>query len=42
MALEKNYESCFQRIEPGSLRNIIIKYVRFNIKSMYPEKVFIL
>ena len=38
MALEVEYERLYQRNEPESLQNIIRKYIRYNIKSMYPEK----
>ena len=40
MALQKEYDRPHQRNEPESLQNIFIKYVRYNIKSMYPEKIF--
>ena len=40
MRLEVEYERLYQRNEPESLQNIIIKYVRYNIKSMYPGKKF--
>ena len=39
MALEIEYERCYQRNEPENLQNNIIKYVRYNIKSLYPEKI---
>ena len=39
MSLQVEYERPYQRNEPESLQNIIIKYVRYNIKSMYPEKI---
>ena len=38
MSLEVEYERRYQRNEPESLQNFIIKYVHYNIKSMYPEK----
>ena len=41
MALEIKYERPYQRNDPESLQNIIIKYVRYNIKSMYPEKIIL-
>ena len=40
MSLEKEYEKPYQRNEPESLQKIIIKFVRYSIKSMYPEKIF--
>ena len=39
MSLEIEYERPYQTIEPERLQNNIIKYVRDNIKSMYPEKI---
>ena len=39
MALEKEYERPYQRNAPESLCNNIIKYVRYKIKPMYPEKI---
>ena len=39
MALEIEYERCYQRNEPENLQNKIIKFVRYNIKSLYPEKI---
>ena len=39
MTLEVEYEKPYQRNEPESLQNIIIRYVRYNIRSMYPEKI---
>ena len=39
MSLEVEYERPYQRNEPESLQNIFIKYVRYNIESMYPEKI---
>ena len=39
MALEIEYERLYQKNEPESLQNIIIKYVRYNNKSRYPEKI---
>ena len=38
MSLEVEYEWTYQRNEPENLQNIVIKYVRYNNKSMYPEK----
>ena len=32
MALEREYESPYQRNEPESLQNIIIRFVRYNFK----------
>ena len=40
MTLQVEYERPHQRNEPENLQKIIIKYVRYNIKSMYPEKIF--
>ena len=39
MALEIEFERPYQRNEHESLQNTIIKYVRYNIKSMYPERI---
>ena len=39
MALQIEYGRLYQRNEPESLQKYIIKYARFNIKSMYPEKI---
>ena len=39
MNLEIEYERPYQRNEPESSQIIILKYVRYNIKSMYPEKI---
>ena len=39
MSLDIEYGRLYQRNEPKSLQNIIINYVRYNIKSMYPEKL---
>ena len=39
MSLEIEYERPYQRNEPESLQNFIVKFVRYNIKSMYPEKI---
>ena len=39
MSLEIEYERPHQRNGPESLQNIIRKYVRYNFKSMYPEKI---
>ena len=41
LALEAEYEIPYQRNEPESLQYIIIKYVRYNKKSMYPEKIIL-
>ena len=38
MSLENEYGKPNQRNEPENLQSIFIKYVRYNIKSMYPEK----
>ena len=38
MVLEIEYERPYQRSEPELFQNIIIKYVSYNTKSMYPEK----
>ena len=40
MSLEREYERHYQRIEPESLQNIIMKYVRYNSKSMSLERIF--
>ena len=40
MALEVEYERAYLKNDAKSFQNIIIKYVRYNIKSMYPEKIF--
>ena len=37
MALEKENERPYQRNGSESLQNTIMKYVRYIIKSMYPE-----
>ena len=39
MSLEVEYGRPYQKNEPEILQNIIIKYVRYNSKSMYPEKI---
>ena len=39
MSLKVEFERPYQRNEPESLQNIIIKYVRYTIESMYPEKI---
>ena len=39
MNLEREYERSYQRNELLSLQTINIKYVRYNIKSRYPEKI---
>ena len=38
MSLEREYERPYQRNESERLQNNIIKFVRYNIKSKYPEK----
>ena len=38
MALETEYERPYQRNETESLRNLLLKHVRYSIKSLYPEK----
>ena len=39
MALEIKYERPYQRNEPESLQNIILKGYFYNIRAMYPEKL---
>ena len=39
MSLEVEYERPYQRNEPESLQNIILKGHFYNIRSMYPEKL---
>ena len=39
MSLEEEYERPYQRNEPESLQNIILKGYFYNIRSMYPEKL---
>ena len=39
MSLEVEYERPYQRKEPESLQNIILKGYFYNIRSMYPEKL---
>ena len=39
MALEVEYERPYQRNEPESLQNIILKGYFYNIRAMYPEKI---
>ena len=39
MALEVEYERPYQRNEPESLQNIILKGFFYNIRVMYPEKL---
>ena len=39
MNLKKEYERSCERNEPENLQNVIIKFVRFNIKSMYHKKI---
>ena len=38
MSLETEYERLYQRNEPESLQNNFIKYVRYENKSIYPQK----
>ena len=38
MSLQIEYRRPYQINEPESLQNIIIKYVCYNIKWMYPKK----
>ena len=40
MSLDKKYERHYQRNELESLQNFINKHVRYDIKSLYPEKIF--
>ena len=42
MSLEIEYNRPYQIYEPESLQNIIIKYVCYNIKWMYPKKIITL
>ena len=39
MSLQIEYERPYQRNEPESLQNIILKGYFYNIRAMYPEKV---
>ena len=39
MSLEVEYERPYQRNEPESLQNIILKGYFYNIRSMYPKKI---
>ena len=39
MSLEIDYIRPYQRIEPGSLQNSILKNVPYNIKSIYLDKI---
>ena len=39
MSLEVEYERPYQRNEPESLENIMLKGYFYNIRSMYPEKL---
>ena len=39
MTLEVEYERPYQRNEPESLQNIILKGYFCNIRAMYPEKL---
>ena len=39
MVLQVEYERPYQRNEPESLQNIILKGYFYNIRSMYPEKL---
>ena len=41
MSLQFEYERLYQRNEIQSVHNIILKNVRYPIKSMYPEKKFL-
>ena len=38
MRLETKYKRPYRRNDPESFKKFIIKYVRYNIKAMYPEK----
>ena len=40
MTKEIEQERPYQRNEPENLQTLIIKYVRYNTKSMCPEKIF--
>ena len=42
MSLEIEYNRPYQINEPESLQNIIMKYVCYNIKWMYPKKIITL
>ena len=39
MSLALEQQRLYQRNEPESLQSIFIKYVRYNNKSKYPEKI---
>ena len=39
MSLEIEYETPYQKNEPESLQNIILKGYFYTIRSMYPEKL---
>ena len=39
MSLQVEYERPYQRNEPESLQNIILKGYFYNIRSMYPDKL---
>ena len=39
MKLEVEYERPYQRNEPESLQNMILKDCFYNIRAMYPEKL---
>ena len=39
MSLEVEYKRPYQRNEPESLQNIILRGYFYNIRSMYPEKL---
>ena len=40
MALQMEYQRPYQRNEPEGLHNIIFKVYFYNIRAMYPEKLF--
>ena len=40
MSSEIEYERPYHRHEPESLQKFIIKFVRYYIKSMYPDTIF--
>ena len=40
MSLEVEYERPYQRNEPASVQNFILKDYFYNIRAMYPEKIF--
>ena len=39
MSLENEYGKPYQRNEPENLQSVIIKYFRYIIKSLYPERI---